>query len=202
MCASQNTSIPIPQVYGSNLGLGPENPVGCPFFLLEYIHGSTAEHMSRAHPGGDREGIPEEFRAKFWAQLASVVLQLAAVRLPKIGSIVRDGAAGGDGGFTVGPLVGTASGPYDSAAEYHAQCPAALSKSLGTGDDGQVTRGQEELVRAFSAVVSSAAGSGAGFGQANYDLEPFNVPVDSEFTVLAVIDWDSVAALPGPALHP
>ncbi|KAK0718490.1 hypothetical protein B0T26DRAFT_332165 [Lasiosphaeria miniovina] len=45
----QHTSIPIPQVYGFELGLGPENPVGCPFFLLGYIHGSTAEHVSRAH---------------------------------------------------------------------------------------------------------------------------------------------------------
>lgn len=40
-----------------------------------------------------------------------------------------------------------------------------------------------------------------GFGLVNYDLNPNNFIVDKEFNVLAIIEWDSVVAVPDVALY-
>lgn len=170
---------------------------------MEYVHGNTAEEVSRTYPG-EHEGIPAQFQEKFWRQVAKTMLQLASIRLPKIGSILRDEAD--PDSFIVGPLVETGSGPYDSATEFYEDYPLALGQSLGKGEP--VVSGQEELVQAFQSLAASFSppatqagdGSAAGFGLANYDLNPNNFLVDREFNVLAVIDWDSVVAVPDAAL--
>ncbi|KAK3181218.1 hypothetical protein K4F52_007494 [Lecanicillium sp. MT-2017a] len=195
---SQNTDIPIPRVYAYDLS--DQNAVGCPFSILEYINGNTAEEVSRTYPG-EHEGIPAQFEEKLWRQVAKIMVQLASIRLPKIGSIIRDGSSS----FVAGPLVETGSGPYDSSAEFYADYPLALSKSLGE----QPVSGQDELVQAFrlladsfpSPVARVGDGSAEGFGLANFDLNPNNILVDREFNVLAVIDWDSVVSVPDAALY-
>ncbi|SPQ21223.1 9af30532-7a5b-49fa-85a3-9d7538ffefe9 [Thermothielavioides terrestris] len=194
----QKTNIPVPRVYAYDLD--HHNTVGSPFSILEYFHGNTAEEVSASYPG-DHEGIPAQFQEKFWRQVATIMTQLAAIRLPKIGSIFRDGA----NSFVVGPLVETGTGPYDSAAEFYADYPLALRKSFGE----KVVAGDEELVQAFRSVAASfqrpsaSDGDGPieGFGLANYDLNPNNILVDREFNVLAVIDWDTVVAVPDAALY-
>ncbi|KAI1144937.1 hypothetical protein F4825DRAFT_458021 [Nemania diffusa] len=194
----QNTDIPIPRVYAYDLN--DQNAVGCPFSIIEYVDGNTAEEVSRTYPGG-HEGIPAQFEVKFWRQVAKIMVQLASIRLPKIGSIIRDSSDS----FVTGRLVETGSGPYDSAAEFYADYPLALSKSLGE----QPASGQDELVQAFHSLATSfpspvarvGDGSAESFGLANYDLNPNNILVDREFNVLAVIDWDSVVSVPDAALY-
>ncbi|KAI1123476.1 hypothetical protein F5Y10DRAFT_280901 [Nemania abortiva] len=139
---NQNTEIPIPRVYAYDLN--DQNTVGCPFSIIEYVDGNTAEEVSRTYPG-EHEGIPAQFEEKFWRQVAKIM------------------------------LVETGSGPYNSAAEFYADYPLALTL---VGD-----------------------GSAEGFGLANYDLNPNNFLVDREFNVLAVIDWDSVVSGPDAALY-
>ncbi len=171
---------------------------------MKYVHGNTAEEVSRTYPG-EHEGIPAQFEEKFWRQVAKTMLQLASIRLLKIGSIIRDEAD--PDSFVVGPLVETGSGPYDSAAEFYEDYPLALGKSLGKGEPS--VNGQEELIQAFQSLATSfpspttqaGDGSFAGFGLANYDLNPNNFLVDREFNVLAVIDWDSVITVPDAALY-
>ncbi|KAM3499699.1 hypothetical protein MY11210_009593 [Beauveria gryllotalpidicola] len=85
----QNTDIPIPRVYAYNLNA--QNAVGCPFSIIEYIDGNTAEEVSRNY-SGEHEGIPAQFEEKFWRHVAKIMIQLASIRLPKIGSIIRDGS--------------------------------------------------------------------------------------------------------------
>jgi hypothetical protein len=194
----QNTDIPIPRVYAYDLD--DQNAVGCPFSILEYVDGNTADEVSRTYPG-EHEGIPAQFEEETWRQIAKIMAQLASIRLPKIGSIIRDGSES----FVVGPLVETGSGRYDSAAECYADYPLALSKSLGE----QPVSGQDELLRAFHSLAASfprpeirvGDGSSKGFGLANYDLNPNNVLVDRGFNVLAVIDWDTVASPPDAFLY-
>ncbi|KAK0655341.1 hypothetical protein B0T16DRAFT_319992 [Cercophora newfieldiana] len=143
----QNTDISIPKVYGYDLN--DQNPVGCPFSILEYIHGNTTEEVSRTYPG-KHEGIPAPFEEKLWRQVAKIMVQLASIRLSKIGSIIRN----------------------EADPESFVPPPAAR-----------------------------ADGDAADFGLANYDLNPNNLLVDQEFNILAVIDWDSVAAVPDAALY-
>ncbi|KAI4252329.1 MAG: hypothetical protein LQ352_004357 [Teloschistes flavicans] len=197
----QNTDIPIPKVYAYDLN---DNPIGCPFFIMEYIFGNTAEEVSRSYPG-DHEGIPAQFEDKFWRQYARIMIQLASIRLPKIGSIIRNSAD--TESFAVGPLVETNSGPYDSAAEFYADYPLVLSARLGEGE--LPASGQKELIKTFHSLVASFSpppamqarkGSVAGFSLLNYGLSPNNIIVDRDFNVLAVIGWDSVITVPDAAL--
>jgi hypothetical protein len=73
--------------------------------------------MSQTYPG-DHEGIPMQFQEKFWREVAKIMIQLASIRFPKIGSINRDGDS-----FIVGPLIETMSGLYDSAAKIYGDYP-------------------------------------------------------------------------------
>ncbi|KAL8778069.1 MAG: hypothetical protein Q9194_002201 [Teloschistes cf. exilis] len=197
----QNTTIPIPEVYGHDLN---ENAIGCPFIFMKYIHGNTAEEVSRTYPG-EHEGIPSQFEDKFWRQYAKIMIQLASLRLLKIGSIVQN--SDGLGSFVVGPLVDTGSGPYDSAAKFYADYPLTRGKSLQEGE--LRVSGQEELVYSFRSLAASflppttqtRQSLAEGFGLSNYDLGPNNIIVDRDFNALAVIDWDSVIAVPDAALY-
>ncbi|KEZ43661.1 hypothetical protein SAPIO_CDS4269 [Scedosporium apiospermum] len=196
----QNTNIPIPKVYGYDLN--DQNTVGCPFSFLGYVHGNTAEEVARSFPGG-HEGIPEQFEEKFWRQFAEVMIQLASVRMPKIGSITRDEADPTK--YVVGPLVETNSGPYESAAEFYTHYPLALGNKLRA--EGEQADGQDEVLAAFRTLSASFRNNEAEghhtetFGLANYDLNANNILVDREFNILAVIDWDSVIAVPDAALY-
>ncbi|TQV97811.1 hypothetical protein V2A60_006466 [Cordyceps javanica] len=204
----QNTDVQVPIVHGYNLDI--DNRVGSAFVLMEYVPGSTADVVSRMYPGDHRGSIPTHFREKFWRQLAGIMVRLAAVRLPMIGSIYREGSS--PGAFTAGPLVETLSGPYGSAAAFYRDFAPRLGRRLGNGQAGE--EGQAALLQGFARVATSSfvpetgaeeeeehKESRGGFGLANYGLSPSNVLVDAEFNVLAVIDWSAVVALPEAALH-
>ena len=175
---------------------------------MEFVEGNTAEELSRNFPG-DHDGIPEKFQDKFWRQIAWVMIQLASVRVLKIGSLYRD-IANRDA-FTVGPLVETGSGPYDSVAHFYDDYPLALDTSLRINHmeevegQGALLRYFKELAKSFPQATTSRTGNDrgelGGFGLLNGDLGPNNVLVDHEFKVLAVIDWDDVLSVPDTALY-
>ncbi|ATY63939.1 hypothetical protein CCM_04382 [Cordyceps militaris CM01] len=202
----QNTDIRVPEVHGFNLDI--DNRVGSVFVLLEYIPGSTAEAVSRLYsPGADEGSIPPQFRDKFWGQLAGIMARLAAVRLPKIGSIYRESS--NLGAFATGPIAETLSGPYGSAAAFYRDFPQRLARRPANGSaavDGQVA-----VLHGFARVAAASFASETdeeeeeesrgGFGLANYGLDLNKVLVDAEFNILTVLDWGSVVALPEAALH-
>ncbi|KAI1772352.1 hypothetical protein F4818DRAFT_453963 [Hypoxylon cercidicola] len=199
----QRTVIPIPKVHAYNLDGG--HPVGCSFSIMDYVNGNTAEEVSSQY-GGGHEGVPIQFREKFWRQMAEIAIQLASIRMPAIGCIVWDPAD--QHSFVVGPLTETGSGPYASAAAFYADYPLVLDRKLANGSEP--VDGQGEVVKTFRSLAASfpppaagtvEAGLAGNFGLANFDLNPNNVLVDREFNVLAVIDWDSVAAVPDAALY-
>ena len=67
----------------------------------------------------------------------------------------------------------------------------------------RVIRGQTELVQEFQAIAKSFGGQTPQkrFGLAHYDLNANNILVDQSFNILAIIDWDSVIAVPDAALY-
>lgn len=103
--------------------------------------------------------------------------------------------------FQIGPLVETDSGPYNSSNEFYSEYPLALGRHLTR--NGVKVDGQQELIELFRSLAATlpAQPQTADFGLANFDLNPNNVLVDREFNVLAVIDWDSVIAVPDAALY-
>ncbi|KAJ9656095.1 hypothetical protein H2201_008646 [Coniosporium apollinis] len=203
---SHHTDIPLPKVHGYNLD--DSNPVGLPISIIDYVRGNTAEEVSRAYPG-DHQYLPEEHQEKFWRQIAKVMVQLASIRLPKIGSIIRDPSH--PGSFTVGPIVETSTGPFDSAAEFYDDFPLAQAKMLFGAEprSSRLRKLGKELAEAFWSLASSSFSPSSsqdgtasrGFGLVNWELGTNNVLVDKEFNVLAIIDWDTVIAAPDAVLH-
>ncbi|KAI1181901.1 hypothetical protein F5B17DRAFT_423019 [Nemania serpens] len=172
---------------------------------MDHVNGNTAEEVAAQYPDKP-EGVPTEHREKFSRQMAQIMIKLASIRMPAIGSIIRDPAD--PSLFDVGPLTETGSGPYESAAELYADYPLALHRKLANG--GEPVEWQRELVESFRSLAASfphpATGTvdanlAGGFGLANFDLNPNNVLVDHDYNVLAVIDWDAVAAVPDAALY-
>ncbi|KAL9072018.1 MAG: hypothetical protein Q9157_005251 [Trypethelium eluteriae] len=192
-----NSNIPVPQVYASNLT--KDNPVGFPYSLIQYVHGNTAADLAAKFPG-DHEGIPEQYAEKIFKQVASIMHQLANIRVDKIGSVTRSVSSLKE--FVIGPLTETKSGPYENAMDFYKSYFVELAKNL-YGDDWEVeTHGQ--VVKNFHKLVPemiSDQTSLQSFGLANYDLGPHNLIVDQEFNVIGVIDWDGVIAAPNAVLY-
>ncbi|KAJ9661842.1 hypothetical protein H2201_006322 [Coniosporium apollinis] len=196
----RHSAIPVPKVHGYDLD---NKLIGVPFSIMDYIPGSTAEKVSSAYPGS-KSGIPAQYAEKFWRQIAKTMLQLAFIRLPKIGSIIRDPS--NPYAFVVGPLVYPGTGPYASTAGFYNEYPLALANELRNTRLGELA---EELVEAFQSFVPCRSSpsisiddkSSRGFALVNYDLGSQNVIVDSEFNILAVIDLDSVMAMPDAGLY-
>ncbi|KAK5998752.1 hypothetical protein PT974_01134 [Cladobotryum mycophilum] len=165
----QHTSIPIPRVYGYQLE--DENLIGCPFSIIEYIHGNTAYELFQTYRV-DHDSIPEEFEEKFWRQMAQLMVQLASIRLPKMGSITHGDDA---------PNSFTSSARGERIAWQTELIVAFLTLSWS-----------------FEKKEKSHA---EGFGLVNFDLGSNNIIVDEEFNFLAVIDWSMAIAVPDAVLY-
>jgi hypothetical protein len=86
----------------------PDNAVGAPYILVEYIHGSVASELRQAKSCGlQMIGKPEQDR-KFREQMAQIQATVASFRFPKIGSLYHDPDTDE---FYIGPELQTRRGP-------------------------------------------------------------------------------------------
>ncbi|KAF8243760.1 hypothetical protein K440DRAFT_611613 [Wilcoxina mikolae CBS 423.85] len=190
-----NTDIPIPKIHDYSFA---QNDLGAPYIFMDYIHGSSAEEVSQemARIGED---IPEKYPEKFWRQVAAIVVELAAVRFPMIGSITKQD----QDNFFPGKLVVTQSGPYSTAEEFYNDYPNELSSSLFAHDNDYM--GLPSLFRkVMNGILSEKKASlehSGPFGLVNLDIGPHNFLVDHDFNIIAMIDLDSVVAYPNALLH-
>ena len=196
--SSQNTSIPVPQVFDVNEDRA--RLIGFPFLLMEFIDANSAEDVA-ARQGAPWGMIPDRFELHFWRQIAGVMVELASIRAPRIGSIA---AGSTKSQILLAPLSDSRSGPYSSRSEFYDDYAVALGRQFG---HESIKIAEGELVRRFREFAdrhcSDTLGSAreTDFGLAHFDLSPSNVLVDDEFNIKAVIDWDSIYALPRAALH-
>jgi hypothetical protein len=103
------TTIPVPKIY--HFGTAAENPTGTgPFIIMEYIdHERTMSDALKNPDLGPDEGhildanISQEKLEFLYRQMANILLQLSALKFPRIGSLIEDG----DGQFSVSgrPLI-------------------------------------------------------------------------------------------------
>jgi hypothetical protein len=82
---------------------------------MDYVYDNTAKELSCLY-NCEQEDAPAQFEESFWHRIAKIMVQLASIRVPKMGPIVR----GSSGAFVVGLLVETGSGPYGSTAKFYA----------------------------------------------------------------------------------
>ncbi|KAK2012800.1 hypothetical protein LZ32DRAFT_628591 [Colletotrichum eremochloae] len=106
----ENSSLRIPRVFVYNTDMN--NAVNAAFMLIEILPGIVAMDALGGHKvhGGV---IPVEYRKTFYRSVAECHVQMASLRLPKIGAITRRE----DGGYEPGPIPGI-GGPFDTAAAF------------------------------------------------------------------------------------
>ncbi|KAI9814502.1 MAG: hypothetical protein M1826_002249 [Phylliscum demangeonii] len=186
----EHSSIPIPAVH--TYASRKDSVIGMSYMLMDYVDGETADTLSEQFSDG-YEGIPPPFAEHFMRQMAKIMVELASLRFPKIGGLVKDGAS-----VRVGPMSETGAGPYDSPLDFYRDHPLAVARCLDPDQD--ISR-PHPLVEACRQLMVSTAASQPDYGLMFADLGPNNVIVDRAFNIKAVIDWDPVFTAPDPVLH-
>ncbi|CAK7232983.1 hypothetical protein SCUCBS95973_008442 [Sporothrix curviconia] len=204
----EQSSLPVPEIFASECEIGEHNTVGAPFVLMSFVPGNTAMDA-----GGGYEThhgiIPAAHRAQFYRAVAACHVQMTSLRLPKIGTVRRTP----EGTFEAGPIPGI-GGPFETATAFyeawinHVHFPRRPDEILeimrGAPESEQVLRAVERFPSRLPAVASQLARR-AGH---NSDRGPFplchpdflhsNIIIagDTDFDVLAVIDWEGAYTLP------
>ncbi|KAI9764063.1 MAG: hypothetical protein M1835_007654 [Candelina submexicana] len=196
--SSAHTRIPVPNVYYTETK--SSNPVGAPFILMEYIHGTLASDMEGIERG--TFGTPEQ-DTHLLAQMADIMVQMAACRFDKIGGINYDEKTGE---FNIGVDVETGRGPFSTPKEYF---QAVCDREFEFQVDRHVLR-QRKMTKNLSKMdfmlpllfkelmpaVLDAESDEATFGLANLDFGVHNILIDEQYNILAVIDLADVISAP------
>jgi len=192
---------PVPKIFGYDFD--PENPVGSRFVLMEYVRGIIAMDLDggyQAHGGR----IPRQHKHHFYRSFARAHALLASVRVPKIGKLIRQE----DGTITVGPLP-PYGGPFDTAKDFFKAWAETTIRDLEHGYRKSVMRNRENTrddvksTIAFPHALLSVLDrlSASPFNEGPFpirhpDLLHSNVIADSDYNVLAIIDWEHAKVVP------
>ncbi|KAF2865942.1 hypothetical protein BDV95DRAFT_651482 [Massariosphaeria phaeospora] len=193
----EKSNIRVPEVFSYDASC--DNSVGDPFMLLEYIQAITAMD---SFGGWDKHKgrIPQHFRTDYHASMANIQVEIASIRFPMIGRIVKLS----DGTFSIGELPGI-GGPFKTAAEFFC---AWADNSKFPYDENFIR--ERTSAAAVDEIISSIKGFPARlrdfarhytFQNGPYplihsDLYSSNVLVDSQCRIKGVIDWEN--AIVGP----
>ncbi|KAG8156786.1 hypothetical protein KVR01_013391 [Diaporthe batatas] len=190
------SKISVPRVFAYDIS--DASGVGAAFMLMEFIPGDTAMD---SFGGWDvhKGETPTQFKDKFYAALAHIQVEMAAVRFPKIGSIVGSG-----GQFEVGPIPGI-GGPFDTAAQYF-EAWAKVAKfpykeeTIRPRTPADLVDEVLAAIRSFPSGIRDLARwfpfQDGPFPLIHTDLYSSNIIIDENYNVLSVIDWEN--AFVGP----
>ncbi|KAJ5470421.1 hypothetical protein N7530_007778 [Penicillium desertorum] len=197
----EHTSLPVPQVFAYEFD--ENNSVGAAFILMELLPGSVAIDALGGYEA-HRGVIPKEHRQNFYRTVAKCHVQLTSLRLPKIGTIVRNS----EGGYVCGPLPGI-GGPFDTAtAFFEAWADSVKFKwdketitrmmQRGPVPAEQIVAIIEDFPSQIKAIASRLSLCDEGpFPLAHDDFLHSNIMVDEEtFDVTGIIDWEGACTVP------
>ncbi|KAJ5349883.1 hypothetical protein N7541_007610 [Penicillium brevicompactum] len=199
----EHSSIPVPQVYASESELGDKNTVGAAFILMEVLPGSVAMDTLGGHKA-HRGVIPKQHRLRFYRSVARCHVQLASLRFPKIGAIIRTH----NGGYECGPLPGL-GGPFDTAtAFFEAWADSVKFKQNKDTIKHMMQRAPISAERMlaiidnFPSQIKSMASrlslcDKGPFPLSHEDFLHSNIMVDENtFDVTGIIDWEGACTVP------
>jgi hypothetical protein len=226
-----HTTIPVPRVY--RYGTAAENPTGLgPFIIMDWVE--HHQNMSRAlldptRPPQDRPvldpSIGEAKLEKLYRQMANILLQLHALRFPRIGSLAREqDNEDGDVNVKGRPLIQSMSHlvlhnnapassstvlppperTYDSASEWFCaladmQMAALALQRNDCVDDAEDARDKyvaRQLLRNLAGDDRLVTAGDDAFRLFSEDLRPANVLLDEDANVVGVIDWEFAYVAP------
>jgi hypothetical protein len=106
----EHSDLPVPGVFA--YALDENNPAAVAYMLIEVLPGIVAMDALGGYEV-HRGVIPTQYRRHFYRSVATCHVQITSLRLPKIGTFVRNK----EGGYESGPLPGI-GGPFDTAAAF------------------------------------------------------------------------------------
>lgn len=176
----------------------PSNQVGAPYMLLEYIHGSAADHLQIIKNSAlTMFGTPEQDR-KFRRQMAKIQAQVLAFQFPKIGSLYYDQDTES---FYIGPDIITGKGPWTSSADYYRDLADVLMKEAAArqylNPEYNTYFCAPVLLNHLMSIHSKD--DNGPYSLVNRDFGAHNILVDNDFNIVGVIDVGGVFAAPPEA---
>ncbi|KAM0296221.1 hypothetical protein ACHAPM_010481 [Fusarium culmorum] len=186
------TSIPVPEVHCYNTD--PENEVGAPYILMDYIHGTAADKLSHARCDPDMYGTPDQDR-RFREQMAEIQVTISTFKFNKIGSLHYDETTSE---FFIGPELETGKGPWNSSMEYYNDLADHVLQVCERNASSKLRESPSfENPNLFKHLMPLYSSSNQGpFSLVDRDFGANNILVDDEFRIIGVIDFDGVMAAP------
>lgn len=188
----QNTTIPIPRVYGYDANFG--NEVGMPYILMEALPGK------RLWGGGFSDFIPDEYKLHVYRQIADILVQLYEHPFKEIGMLFT--CEGNPDHYHVGSIFDaqyrfSPYGPFTTSLEFY-QTRAHLLNAHRPPDppslpDTVIPHKQEPDVVAY--IVTKEYNCGPFF-LTHPDFQITNFLFDNNFNITGVIDWSGCQTTP------
>ena len=204
----RETTSPVPEVFAFDASL--ENELGCPFILMEMIHGK-----SLAEVWFDQEisqAKREQVRIRSLQGIAEAMAQLNALTFSQGGSLIFDakGNVAGVGSSNVVDLEkqydNMRSESYDNTMAFRQTGPfgdpksyllALLDAREGKQERNIIRQGAYKLLRLFIEwSLLDAGDQEKQFVLAHPDLDNQNILVKDDGSLAGIIDWDWTAAVP------
>ena len=201
MFLRRSTSIPVPEIFAYQATL--DNEIGCPFILMKFVDGVSLSDFWFS----DTDDRPS-YRTQVLKDIAAAMAQLDRFRYNSSGSLIFDE----DGNpKDIGPMrcidqKATLDrvfadgvdevcyfnpGPFSEAGQFY-----TLHLDNRTDPADAFGRGIKLLLRLFLQWVPEPNDSGSNFVLAHPDFDIQNFIVSKDGHLLAVIDWDGIAAVP------
>ncbi|KAF3482450.1 uncharacterized protein GIQ15_05209 [Arthroderma uncinatum] len=184
----KRTQVPAPEVY--HYDPSSNNPVGAPYILMKYVHGTLAKRLQKAR--GCRKymfGTPKE-DANFRKQLASIQVGLATHKWERIGRPRLHE----NGGFSIGSLETDLN--FATATQYYDH----LTKNALWGGASEAPADSQDtmiLIPAlFKTLIARWSTHSGPYGLVHTGLGAHNVLVNEKFEVLALIDPKGLMTAP------
>ncbi|KAL5365393.1 hypothetical protein BJX96DRAFT_181678 [Aspergillus floccosus] len=199
------TGIPIPNVFGYELT--DANEIGAAFVLMEFLPGPSAMDAEEGYESHHGQ-IPTTRKDQFYREVAEIQVQMASVRLPKIGSITRRN----DNSFGVGPIPGF-GGPFSTAGDFfkewakQAKFPLSdedIRNYMANGPGEEIIRSIENFLSSLQNLANniSVDNDRGPFPLYHHDFYQSNIIVDDKFRILGIIDWEGASTVPWELVEP
>ncbi|KAJ5158617.1 uncharacterized protein N7500_008268 [Penicillium coprophilum] len=197
----EHCDLPVPRVFAYDVD--ENNPVRAAFILMELLPGSVAMDALGGYKV-HRGVIPKEHRQNFYRSVAKSHVQLTSLRLPKIGTIIRNS----EGNYECGPLPGI-GGPFDTAtAFFEAWADSVKFKCDKETITRMMARGpipaerMITIIDNFPSQIKALASRLSLYNEGPFPLDHddflhSNIMVDeNSFNVTGIIDWEGACTVP------
>jgi hypothetical protein len=178
----QNTSIPLPTVYGFDLD--PTNTVGAEYMFMEALRGHLTYNLTQ---------IPDEVKRKVYTQVVEIMLQLSRLRMPFIGLL-----HGADKDVHISGMIIEEYyrfKEFSTATEFY-------KRRASNYYDRELLEGNEDHIvvawlyeKAIEYFVQPESDCGP-FPLRHPDFNNCNILYDDDWNITGVIDWTATYSSP------